>query len=171
MIPLRASCLSALLACSLVAQTPGVPGTNDYWVTPGGTPGGSSCKAVTLTMPLTMTMNTSCQGGSFVILWSTCLCAQCAPVPAIGIAGCLPGPSSACSSSNQFLEVPVLSPCITFTFSGVTNAAGFGSIQVPVPPVGPPVTLSSQAIFLTPPGCLPPPFFVLLSQAWNVTFV
>lgn len=170
------SLLFALLASVLpsvaAAQTLGTTGINDYWITPGGTPGGLSCKPLTLVTPLTMTMNTSCTPGLvFVISWSTCACVACAPFPPIGIAPCLAGPTSACPASNQFLESSLFSPCITFQIVGQTNTAGGGVIPINVPPVGPSVTLSTQAFFFGPAGCPPPPFGLLMSQAWNVTFI
>lgn len=166
--------LSLFLPTALAAQTQGVSGINNYWLTPGGTPGGSSCKPLLFTTPGNLTMNASSVAGvSYVVLWSTCPCIACSAVPALGIASCLPPPSSACFASNQFLESPIVAACITFNFSGVTTAAGSGSITVPVPSVGSvPVKLSSQTIFFGgPPGCPPAPFFVLVSQAWDVGFI
>lgn len=171
---LSALLLSLCLPTAVAAQTLGVSGINNYWLMPGGTPGGSSCRPLIFTTPGILTMNVSSVPAiSYVVLWSTCPCNACSGVPALGIAGCLPPPSATCPVSNQFLESPIFAPCTTFTFTGTTTAAGSGAITVPVPWIGPiPAKLSSQTIFFGgPAGCPPPPFFVLVSQAWDVGFV
>jgi hypothetical protein len=164
--------LALTLNASLAAQTPGVAGVNDYWITPGGTPGGVSCKFVNIVTPTTMTLNVSAAPNTpFVIVWSTCPCIPCSPVPAFGTSGCLPGPSSACGSSNQFLEVGLMSSCLTFTMTGVTSTAGTAAIPILVPPASPPFRMSSQVALLGAPSCVVAPFSLLLSQGWNVSFM
>ena len=159
-------------AGAALAQTPGVAGVNDYWVTPNGTPGGSSCKPLTLVTPLTMNLNFSCAAGTpFVVAFATCPCVPCWNVPAMGTSTCLPPPSSACPGSNQFLEVGVIAPCSIFFIGGVANAAGFANIPIPVPLANPPFLLSSQTVFLGPATCVVTPWSLLFSQAWNLSFV
>ena len=167
-----ALCVSFLLFGSTLAQTPGVAGTNDYWITPGGTPGGSSCKPLTLVTPLTMNLNFSCAPGTpFVIVFATCPCVACWNLPPMGTSTCLPPPSSACPSSNQFLEVGVIAPCSLFFFPGVANAAGSATIPVFVPLAVNPFLLSTQTAFLGPATCVVPPWNLLFSQGWNLTFI
>ncbi len=165
--------LALLLAGALSAQTPGIAGVNDYWITPGGTPGGMSCKALTLVTPLTMNLNFSCAPGTpFYILFATCPCVQCWTVPPLGTSTCLPLPTAACPSSNQFWEVGVIAPCsLIVVFGGVSNAAGFASIPIPVPLAVNPFLLSTQTVFLGPPPCVVTPWSLLFSQAWNLSFV
>ena len=65
----RLSLLASLvLTTAITAQTQGVTNINDYWVTPGGTPGGFSCKAVTLVTPLTMTLRTTTTPGAIFVI-------------------------------------------------------------------------------------------------------
>lgn len=168
------SVLSCLLLCATIsAQTPGVAGVNDYWVTPGGLPGGSSCKPLTLVTPLTMNLNFNCAPNTPVyVFFATCPCVACWTVPAMGTSTCLTPPSSACPSSNQFLEIGVIAPCALFGIpAGVANAAGFLTVPIPVPLAINPYLLSSQAVFLGPPTCVVTPWSVLMSQAWNLSFV
>ena len=156
----------------LASQTTTSPGINDYWITPVGTPGGISCKPLTLTTPLTMTMNESClPGAAYAIVWSTCPCVACSAIPPLLPSLCPPGPTAACPGSNQFLEVGLLgSSCLTVTFAGTATTAGTAAIPVFVPTVGSPVTLSTQTIFLNSP-CSGGSFNALVSQAWNVKFI
>ncbi len=164
--------LSLFLANAATAQTLGVAGVNDYWITPGGSPGGFSCKPLTLVLPVTMNLNVSAAPNtSFYSLWFTCGCLPCSPFPAMGTSVCLPPATSTCPSSNQFAEVGVLNPCVfIFSICGVTSAAGLASIPVAVP-AGPPFFLSTQSFILGPPPCVVAPWNVMLSQGWNVTFV
>lgn len=163
--------LAATFAAVLPAQTVGVTGFNDYWITPGGLPNSSSCAPLTINTPVTINMNVSTAPGTpYVIFWSFCGCVPCAPVPAFASSGCLPGPTSACPSSNQFLEVVLFGGCVTFALPGMTNSAGFGTTPLPVPATSPPITLGTQVAFLGPVGCTVAPFNVLVSPAWNVTF-
>ena len=163
--------LTLFLNALLVGQTTTFPGINDYWITPGGTQGGISCKALTLTTPLLMTMNESCLAGApFVIIWSTCPCAACNPLPPLLPSLCVPAPTSACPGSNQFLEVGLGSSCITVTIPGTATAAGAAVIPAFIPTVGSPITLSTQTIFLPSP-CSGGSFSALVSQAWSVKFI
>lgn len=162
---------SLSISVAMCAQTPAVSGLNDYWITPGGSPGGMSCKPLTLNTPLVMSLNTkSTPGLIYVILWSTCPCTACNLVPVMGSSTCLPPPTAACPTSNQFLEAPIALSCTTITIQGMTNTSAGGVNLVPVPLTSPAVTLSTQTIFFGPFNCLSAPFSVLLSQAWNVTF-
>lgn len=164
--------LTLCVSASAAAQTLGVFAVNDYWITPGGASGGYSCKALTVVTPATITMNVAnAGGGNYAILWSTCPCTACWAAPALGSSGCLPPPTTACPSSNQFLEILFAPGCTNIVIAGVMNAAGFGSIPASIPPTSPPITLGTQTIFLNPPACVAPPFNVLMSQGWNVTFV
>ena len=168
--------LALALATSLTgvvsAQTVGVTGSNDYWLTPGGLPNAVSCQPLTFVTPGNLTMNvTGAPGLPYVVFWSFCGCVPCNGLPAMGTSGCLPPASSACPSSNQFLEVLLFSGCVTFSLIGTVNAAGFGSLVLPVPLVSPPITVGTQAIFIGPPACVVAPFNVLLSPGWSVTLV
>ena len=164
--------LLLFLSAPLAAQTPGVSGINDYFIVPGGLPGGSSCKPLTITTPTTMTMSLAgAANTNFAIVWSTCLCVACSPLPPMGTSTCLPAPTALCPSSNQFLEVGLFGSCTTVTFNGVTNPNGNMKVVVPLAAVGSPVTLSTQAVFLGPPACVVTPWLLLFSQTWNVTFV
>lgn len=164
---------SLLLASTVTAQgTLGIAGVNDYWMTPGGSPGAQSCKALTMVTPLTMNLNFSCAPGTpFVIIFATCPCVACSGTPPMGTSTCLPPPSSACPSSNQFWEAGVIAPCTLFVLSGVANAAGFASIPIPVPLASPPYLLSTQTAFLGPAACVVTPWFLLFSPAWNLSFI
>ena len=167
----------ALLAFSVLtgvlsAQTPGVTAVNDYYILPGGTSGGSSCKPLTITTPATMILNlVGAPSTAFVMVWSTCPCVACAPIPPMGTSTCLPPPTATCPASNQFLEVGLLGSCSLLMFNGTTTTAGAVRVVVPVPPVGPPVTLSTQAVMVGAPACVVTPFSLLFSQAWSVTFI
>ena len=172
MRPLAPLAFSLLLSGVLAAQTPGVSLVNDYYIIPGGTSGGASCKPLTITTPTTMFLTlVGAPSTAFAVVWSTCPCVACSPLPPMGTSSCLPAPSTACPTSNQFLEVGLFGSCSTLTFNGTTSTGGGLRIQVPVPPVGTPVTLSTQAVFVGAPGCVVAPFNLLLSQAWSVTFV
>jgi hypothetical protein len=106
----------------------------------------------------------------WILIISFCGCTPCAPIPAMGISGCLPPPSSACPGSNQFLEADVLSGCsLLLLLGGQVNTAGFGTLPLPVPPVSPPITVGMQSAFLGPPACVVAPFGLLFSPAWSVT--
>lgn len=169
--PFRAALAAATLALTATAQTVGATGFNDYWITPGGLPNAISCAPLTVNTPTTINMNVSAAPGTpYVIFWSFCGCVPCTPAPAFGISGCLPGPTSACTSSNQFLEVVLLGGCVTFSIPGIVNTAGFGTTPLPVPLVSPPMTLGSQVAFFGPAACVVPPFNVLMSPGWSVTF-
>jgi hypothetical protein len=153
------------------AQTTGVTGINDYWITPGGLPNATSCAPLTINTPTTVNMNVSAAAGvPYAVFWSFCGCVPCNPVPAFGTSGCLGSPSTACPSSNQFLEVMLFSGCATIIVASVTNAAGMGVISLNVPLVSAPITLGSQAAFFGPATCVVTPFNVLMSPGWNVTF-
>lgn len=169
---LLALALPLIFAGSATAQTLGVTGVNDYWLTPGGLPGGLSCKSLTFVTPGVINLNVSAAPNtSFYSLWFTCGCHPCSPIPAMGISSCLPPPTTACPSTNQFLEVGVLNPCVhILTICGVTNGAGLASIPIFVP-AGPPFFLSTQTILLGPNACLVSPWSMLFSQGWNVTFL
>lgn len=164
---------SLLLASTLAAQgTLGVLGVNDYWVTPGGSPGSQSCKSLTVVTPTTINLNFSCAPSTpFVILFATCPCVACSATPPMGTSSCLPPPSSACPASNQFWEAGVIAPCLLIVLSGVSNTAGFASIPIPVPLASPPYLLSTQAAFLGPAACVVTPWSLLFSPAWNLSFI
>lgn len=170
---LLALLLSVLLPSALTGQTLGVTGVNDYWVTPGGTPGGFSCKAMNFVTPGILSMKVSgAPGTPFYVFWFTCPCVACMTTPPMGTSSCLPPPTSACPSSNQFLEVGVINPCqFLMSFPSVTNSAGQGTINITVPLATNPFLLSTQTVFLGPAACVVSPWLVLFSQAWNVTFV
>lgn len=174
MIPMRSlflALLGLLLPVAVSAQTQGVAGVNDYWITPGATPGGFSCRGVIMPTPVTMTMNLSAGASTnFVILWGTCPCQGCSTTFPLISSPCLPAPTSNCPSSNQFLDVLPFSSCTLITINGTTTPAGTAGIPIFVPAVGTPVTLSTQAVILGPLACLPAAFPVLVSQAWNVKF-
>ena len=165
--------LSLLLPGVVAGQTLGVSGVNNYWITPGGTPGGFSCKAMNFVTPNTMSMNVSAAPSTpFYVFWFTCPCVACMQAPAMGISSCLPPPTSACPASNQFLEVGVINPCqFLFALPSLTNSAGLGTIQIPVPLATSPFLLSTQTVFLGPATCVVSPWSLLFSQGWNVTFV
>lgn len=165
--------LSLLLPTAVVAQTQGVPGVNDYWITPGGAPGGFSCKAMNFVTPNVLNMNVSAAPNTpFYVFWFTCPCVACMQAPAMGTSSCLPPPTSACPASNQFLEVGVINPCqLLIAMPSLTNSAGLGTIQISVPLATNPFILSTQTVFLGPATCVVSPWSLLLSQGWNVTFV
>src|SRR5262245_54686567 len=113
------SCTFLLLLGSLAAQTPGVSGVNDYYIVPGGTSGGSSCQPLTITPPAQMVLTiVAAPSTNYAIVWSTCPCTACSVVPPMGTSTCLPAPTAACPTSNQFLEVGLLGSCTTISFPG-----------------------------------------------------
>lgn len=162
-----------LLVSTLAAQgTLGVAGVNDYWITPGGSPGAQSCASLTLVTPLTMNLNFTCAPGTpFVIVFATCPCVPCSSIPPMGTSTCLPPPSATCPTSNQFWEAGVIAPCTLFVVPGVANAAGFATIPIPVPLASPPYLLSTQTAFLGPAACVVTPWSLLFSPAWNLNFI
>ena len=163
---------SLLLTGMLCAQTPGVSGVNDYYIVPGGASGGASCKPLTIFTPATMVLTlVGAPSTAYVIVWSTCPCVACSPLVPMGTSSCLPAPSAACPTSNQFLEVGLFGSCSTLAFNGTTTASGAVRIVVPLSAVSIPITLSTQAAFVGAPGCVVPPLGLLFSQAWSVTFV
>jgi hypothetical protein len=170
---LFAQTLALLLGNAAHAQTQGVNGVNNYWITPGGLPGGFSCKPLTFNTAGFMTMRVSgAPNTPFYCTWWTCPCVACMTTPPQGSSSCLPPPTAACPSSNQFLEVGVINPCGLLTmFGGLTDAAGQATITIFVPFTANPFILSTQTIFLGAPGCVVAPWSLLFSQAWNVTFV
>jgi hypothetical protein len=166
---LHLACTS-FLAAAAAAQTVGVTGVNDYWITPGGAPNATSCAALTVNTPAVLSLNASAAPGTtFIVFLSACGCAPCNPVPALATSSCLPGPSTACPSSNQFLEALLFAGCAWFVVPGLTNAAGSGSITFPVPAISPPIVVGTQAAFLGPAACVVAPFNVLMSPGWNLT--
>jgi hypothetical protein len=160
------------LGATATAQTTGVTLVNDFWITPGGLPNSTSCAPLTVNTPATINLNVSAtpNGTVWAVLLSFCGCTPCAPFPAMGISGCLPPPSTACPSSNQFLEANFFSGCATLVlFGGGLNSAGFGTLALPVPLTSPPLTVGMQSIFFGPAACVVAPFNLLFSPAWSVT--
>lgn len=173
----------AAVAAPLAAQTTGVAGINDYTVN-GSTPGSSSCPAVCIPTPGTITMTVNTVPGAFVIfVWTDCPCTGCAIPWAANV--CTPsipnGTSSACASTNQSLDfLPVPGCNILFTGTAFANAAGLASIVLTVGslgngtvPCGPFNRLSTQAVVFDPCGVggIPlgaGPFVV--TQAYDVGF-
>ena len=170
---LRTLALCLCFSASIAAQTLGVNNVNNYWITPGGTPGGYSCKSLTVVTPATITMNVSCAnfGAIFAIVWSSCPCTACLVTPPMGTSACLPPPTTACPSSNQFLELTFAPGCPNIILTGTVNSAGGAAIPLSIPLVSSPVTLGTQAVFLAPATCVVAPFNVMVSQGWNVTFI
>jgi hypothetical protein len=173
MVKIIALTVAASLAALSAAQTPGVTLVNDFWITPGGLPNQTSCAPLTVNTPATINFNVSSAPGTFsIIIISFCGCTPCAPAPAMGSSTCLPPPSTACPSSNQFIEALIFGGCPWIVVPGPTsNSAGFGTLPFPVPPVSPPITVGMQSVFLGPPTCVVTPFNVLMSPAWSVNLI
>ncbi|MFY9341323.1 MAG: hypothetical protein WAT39_02455 [Planctomycetota bacterium] len=173
---LRTLLLSALTA-SLVAQTTGVPGINDYTINGLGS-GATSC--VSLCFPngnVTLNLAVSAPFGSFaLLLFNFCPCQTCG-LPGPTNACVPPIPLTACGGSNQSLDLDLTAACgpAIIQFVG-PSTAGFPFTTLTIPPLpGAPctvATLSTQAAVINPCGLgvlgVPGPF--VMTQSFTVNF-
>jgi hypothetical protein len=150
--------LASLLAGAAVAQTTGVPGTNDLEVNGLG---GGQASCVNLCFPngnvaLSYTVNGPV--GAFVLIaFNFCPCSPCSlsgPANA-----CVPSlPFTACgATTNQSLDLDTNAACgpLLLLVPTVTSA-GTLALNINIPPIpGPPCTnvaLSAQAVIFDPCG-------------------
>ncbi|HEX5051933.1 MAG TPA: hypothetical protein VFZ65_09190, partial [Planctomycetota bacterium] len=133
--------MSSLLAASLavapvLAQTTGMPGSNDYTINGLGS-GGTSC--VPLCFPnggLTLNLAVSAPLGAIgIVFFNFCPCLPC-QLPAPPNA-CVPAiPITACGLSNQSFDMDLSPPCgLPVNLTMFVNTAGVYSASIAIPPL------------------------------------
>lgn len=154
---------TTLISSAEAQGTTGVPGLNDYTIA-GMFSGSSSCGFLPgfpggSVQPHTISTTPNTQVAWLFTLSPNCLCRPCFfPFPNQG--ACPPPPNTACPTTNQSLDIVL--GCGIIAVSGISDAAGFATLNVTMPPPG--FAYGTQAVAFQ--SCATPPFPFLLTQAY-----